>query len=139
MIYIGKNIYIFEDKIKYRGIRSSKPGGQNVNKVSTGIHLQYNIYKHKYPDWFIIHLKKIAGKSISNSGLLNIKAVTYRTQSRNRAEALKRMIDLFHKSVVSPKKRIKTKPPLKTKESRLESKRRRSQKKQLRKLPKLDD
>ena len=68
MIHIYKNIFIDELKIRYVGIRSSKPGGQNVNKVSTGIRLQYDLNILGYPDWFIKKLKKM-GKSI----LLNLE------------------------------------------------------------------
>tara|TARA_B100000427_G_C15038284_1_gene389975 strand:- start:122 stop:541 length:420 start_codon:yes stop_codon:yes gene_type:complete len=139
MIQISYNISINEDKIKYKGIRSSKPGGQNVNKVSSGIHLQYNLNKHDYPDWFITKIKKIARKSISDTGILNIKVISYRTQYRNKKEALKRMVDLFNRCAIRPKMRIKTKPPLKARNNRIVSKKKRSQKKILRRPPRIND
>ncbi|MBA66060.1 MAG: aminoacyl-tRNA hydrolase [Candidatus Marinimicrobia bacterium] len=139
MIQIYNNIFINEGMIKYKGIRSAKPGGQNVNKVSTGIHLQYDLNKHGYPSWFIAKIKENGKKSISESGILNIKAISHRTQYRNRQEALKRMVDLFNKSVIRPKKRIKTRPSLKSHVNRIASKKKQSQKKQLRKPPKINE
>ena len=139
MIQIKYNIYIDESMIKYKGIRSAKPGGQNVNKVSSGIHLKYDLYKHGYPDWFIIKIKKIANRSITETGILNIKAVSHRTQHRNKKEALRRMVELFVKAAKRNKKRIKTKTPLKAHAKRIEDKKIKSQKKLLRKPPKLND
>ena len=67
MIYISKNIYIDDSTIKFKGIRSSKPGGQNVNKVSSGIHLQYDLNGYKYPDWFMKNINRIGKKYIYTS------------------------------------------------------------------------
>ena len=82
MIHIYKNIFIDRLKIRYVGIRSSKPGGQNVNKVS-GIRLQYDLNILGYPRWFI-KLKKNGKKYITESGILNVKSISYRTQGRNK-------------------------------------------------------
>tara|TARA_B100001250_G_scaffold413936_1_gene449854 strand:+ start:4571 stop:4990 length:420 start_codon:yes stop_codon:yes gene_type:complete len=139
MIYIDKNIYIFEDKIIYKPIRSSGPGGQNINKVSTGIHLQYDINEHSYPDWFINRLKKVSGSVLSNSGLIIIKANSYRSQIKNKKDALRRMVDIFKNSVTTPKKRIATKTPLKSRQKRIETKKKNSKKKQMRKPPRIID
>lgn len=139
MIYIDKKIYIFEDKIIYKPIRSSGPGGQNVNKVSTGIHLQYDINEHSYPDWFINRLKKVSGSVLSNSGLIIIKANSYRSQIKNKKDALRRMVDIFKNSVTTPKKRIATKTPLKSRQKRIETKKKNSKKKQMRKPPRIID
>ena len=136
MINIQNKIFINESMIKYKGIRSAKPGGQNVNKVSTGIHLQYNLNKHGYPDWLISKLKKIGRRYITKTGIINIKAISYRTQIRNKDEALKRLIELFNKSIIRPKKRIKTRPSIKAHAERIITKKKRSQKKILRKPPK---
>ena len=139
MIYICNNIYIDESLIKFKGIRSSKPGGQNVNKVSTGIHLKYDLNELKYPDWFINNIKRIAKKNISGSDILNIKSISYRTQHKNKKEALRRMVEFFHKSVKRDKKRIKTKTPFKAHQNRILGKKKRSQKKMLRKPPQIND
>jgi len=139
MIYIDKKIYIYEDKIIYKPIRSSGPGGQNVNKVSTGIHLQYNINEHSYPDWFINRLGKVSGVTLSKSGLIIIKANSYRSQIKNKRDALRRMVNIFKNSVSIPKKRIKTKTPYKSHQNRIETKKKNSLKKQMRKPPQMVD
>ena len=139
MIYICNKIYIDESVVKFKGIRSSKPGGQNVNKVSSGIHLQYDLNVYKYPDWFINNINRIAKKNISGEGILNIKSISYRTQHKNKKEALRRMVEIFHKSVKREKKRIKTKTPFKAHQKRILGKKKRSQKKILRKPPRIND
>ena len=139
MIYIKKNIIILEENIRYRAIRSSGPGGQHINKVSTGIHLQYNMNLYNYPNWFVLQLKKISGHLLSKSGILTIKAISYRSQVRNKENALKRLVELFKKASIKTKKRINTRPSLGVKKKRLELKRKKSYKKKLRKAPKLDD
>ena len=139
MIYICNKIYIDESMVKYKGIRSSKPGGQNVNKVSSGIHLQYDLNVYKYPDWFINNINRIAKKNISGEGILNIKSISYRTQYKNKKEALRRMVEIFHKSVKREKKRIKTKTPFKAHQKRILDKKKNSQKKILRKSPRLNE
>jgi len=139
MIYICKNIFIDESTIKFKGIRSSKPGGQNVNKVSSGIHLQYNLNGHKYPDWFMNNINQFGKKNISTENILNIKSISYRTQLKNKKEALRRMVELFQKSVKREKKRIKTKTPFKAHQKRIFDKKKRSQKKILRKSLQVND
>ena len=139
MIYISKNIYIDDSTIKLKGIRSSKPGGQNVNKVSSGIHLQYDLNGYKYPDWFMKNINRIGKKNISGAGILNIKSISYRTQHKNKEEAMRRMVELFQKSVKREKKRIKTKIPFKAHQKRIADKKKRGQKKTLRKSPQVND
>ena len=139
MIYFSKNIYIDESAIKFKGIKSSKPGGQNVNKVSSGIHLQYDLNVHKYPDWFMNNINQFGKKNISTANILNIKSISYRTQHKNKKDAIKRMVELFQKSVRRGKKRIKTKTPFKAHHKRILDKKKRSQKKILRKPPQLND
>tara|TARA_B100000575_G_scaffold238277_1_gene200572 strand:- start:583 stop:1002 length:420 start_codon:yes stop_codon:yes gene_type:complete len=139
MIYISKNIYINESTIKFKGIRSSKPGGQNVNKVSSGIHLQYDLKIHKYPEWFMNNINQFGKKNISNENILNIKSISYRTQHKNKKDAVRRMVELFQKSVKREKKRINTKTPFKAHQKRILDKKKRSRKKILRKSPLLND
>ena len=139
MIYISKNIYIDESAIKFKGIRSSKNGGQNVNKVSSGIHLQYDLSGHKYPVWFMNNINQFGKKNISTKNILNIKSISYRTQHKNKKDAIKRMVELFQNSVKREKKRIKTKTPFKAHQKRIIDKKKRSQKKILRKSPQVND
>ena len=96
MIKINNIISIFDEKLKFKAIKSTGPGGQHVNKVSTGIILQYNILNHNYPGWYIDNLKnKINSKKLSKSGIITIKATNYRSQSRNKKDAIDRLIILF--------------------------------------------
>ena len=139
MIQINNTIAIFENKIIYKAIRSSGPGGQHVNKVSTAVVLQYDITCHSYPEWFIINLKKNGGNLISKNGVLNIKARSHRSQSINKVDALNRMIYLFKQSAQKPIQRKKTQAPKRVNENRLLNKKKQSHKKQLRKSPGLND
>ena len=133
MIQVSNTISIFENKIIYKAIRSSGPGGQHVNKVSTAVVLQYDITCHSYPEWFLINLKKNGGNLVSKNGVLNIKARSHRSQSRNKEDALKRMVYLFKQSSQRPMQRKKNRPPNWVNENRLLNKKKQSQKKQLRK------
>ena len=133
MIQVSDTISIFEDKIIYKAVRSSGPGGQHVNKVSTTVVLQYDLTCHSYPEWFLINLKKNGGNLVSKNGVLNIKARSHRSQSRNKEDALNRMVYLFKQSAQKPIKRKKTRPPKWVNENRLLNKKKQSQKKQLRK------
>ena len=139
MIQVNDTIAIFENKIIYKAIRSSGPGGQHVNKVSTAVVLQYDITCHSYPEWFLINLKKNGGNLVSKNGVLNIKARSHRSQSRNKEDALKRMVYLFKQSAQKPIQRKKTKAPKRVNENRLLNKKKQSQKKQLRKPMGPDD
>ena len=139
MIQISDTISIFEDKIIYKAVRSSGPGGQHVNKVSTAVVLQYDITCHSYPAWFLINLKKNGGNLVSKNGILNIKARSHRSQSRNKEDALNRMVYLFKQSAQKPIQRKKTQTPKRVNENRLLNKKKQSQKKQLRKSPGLND
>tara|TARA_B100000029_G_scaffold144282_3_gene139485 strand:+ start:85 stop:504 length:420 start_codon:yes stop_codon:yes gene_type:complete len=139
MIPIVDAIAIHEDQITFQAVRSSGPGGQHVNKVSTAIVLKYPIEFNDYPGWFVQQLKSNAGSQISKEGVITIRAQSHRSQARNKEDALNRLIELFKKSAVKPKHRKKTKPPRRAKESRLLQKKRQSEKKNLRKPPKLDD
>ena len=139
MIIVGEHIRIFTDEIVYKAIRSSGPGGQHVNKVSSGIHLQYDIMMHDYPEWFVERLKHVSGSLISAQGLLTIKATSHRSQYKNRQDALKRMKGIFKKAITKPKRRIKTKTPFKAHRQRLQTKAKRSQKKKLRRPPSRED
>ena len=140
MIKIGKEISIYNEKIKYKAVRSSGPGGQHVNKVSTAIILKYNIYLFKYPAWFIKNLKSnISSSQLSKTGELLIKSKKYKSQHKNKRDALNKLIYIFKKSCKKNELRLFTDIPKQSKEKRLKDKLMQSTKKKLRKNPKFDD
>ena len=101
--------------------------------------MQYNINEHSYPGWFINRLEKVSGGVLSKSGLIIIKANSYRSQIKNKRDALRRMVNIFKNSVSTPKKRIKTKTPYRSRQNRIETKKKNSLKKQMRKPPQMVD
>ena len=139
MIHITDSITIFENQIDFKAIRSSGPGGQHVNKVSTAISLKYDVLTQNYPSWFLAQLKLNAGSQFSKNGIIILKAQSYRSQARNKDDALTRLIHLFKQSAIRPRKRMKTIPPKSVNQNRLTLKKLQSKKKILRKPPKLDE
>ena len=139
MIHITDTITINDDKIDFKAVRSSGPGGQHVNKVSTAILLKYDVLTQNYPSWFLTQLKLNAGSQFSKNGIIILKAQSYRSQARNKDDALTRLIQLFKKSAIQPIKRMKTIPPKSVNQNRLNLKKLQSKKKKLRKPPKLDE
>jgi len=133
MLRINNNIEIPESELELNAIRSSGPGGQNVNKVATAIHLRFDIAASSVlPDDVKSRLLDLRDRRISSDGVVNIKAQRSRSQDKNRIDALKRLADLLRKGLVAPKARKKTKPSRKSKEKRLADKARRAQVKQSR-------
>jgi len=133
MIRITPAISIDEREIRLVFTRSSGPGGQNVNKVSTAVQLRFDVMNSpSLPDAVRERLIRLAGKRISARGILTIDARRFRTQERNRQDALERLIHLIREAALPPKPRRKTVPTAASRERRLESKRRRSQTKKVR-------
>jgi ribosome-associated protein len=139
MIHITDSITINDNQIDFKAVRSSGPGGQHVNKVSTAILLKYDVLTQNYPSWFLTQLKLNAGSQFSKNGVIILKAQSYRSQARNKDDALTRLIQLFKQSAIRPIKRIKTIPPKSVNQNRLTLKKLQSKKKNLRKPPKLDE
>jgi len=133
MIYITPTIAIDESEIKQEFIRSSGPGGQNVNKVSTAVQLRFNIANSlSLPDDVRKRLAHLAGRRITENGELIINAQRFRTQERNRQDAFDRLVKLIRKASEKPKVRRKTRPTLESKRRRLEAKRHRGEAKRMR-------
>ena len=127
MIRVTETITLDEKEISEEFVRSSGPGGQNVNKVSTAVHLRFNVAASpSLPEEVRARLMKLAGKRVTSEGILVIDAQRFRTQLRNRQDATQRLIDLIRKAAERPRLRRRTKPPAGAKERRLEAKRTRS-------------
>ena len=127
MIRITDTISINEDEIEETFVRSSGPGGQNVNKLSTAVQLRFDVrHSPSLPNDVAIRLMRLAGKRLTKDGVIVIIAQTNRTQERNRAEARERLIDLIRQASVRPVKRVATKPTKASKKKRLEGKKRRA-------------
>jgi ribosome-associated protein len=108
-------------------IRSPGPGGQNVNKVSTGVHLRIDINEVSIPEYAKIKIRNFNDSHITENGLINIKSHSFRTQEKNKTEAFRRLRNLLNKAFAKKKKRLKTKPTLAAKRRRLENKHKRSE------------
>ena len=133
MIQITPELAIHEGEIQEGFIRASGPGGQNVNKVASAVQLRFDVARSpSLPEDVRERLAKLAGKRMTAEGVLIIAARRYRTQSRNRDDAMERLVALIKRAAESPKPRIKTKPTRVSRERRLAIKRRRSEIKRLR-------
>jgi ribosome-associated protein len=127
MIRITDEISLNESEIEESFVRSSGPGGQNVNKLSTAVQLRFNVRASpSLPNDVAIRLMRLGGKRITKDGVLVLVAQNHRTQERNRAEALDRLIALIREAAVRPTPRRATKPTKASKEKRLEGKKLRS-------------
>ena len=141
MIQITPNIAIAENDITFDFVRSSGPGGQHVNKVATAVQLRFDA-KHSYsiPPAVYMRLKRVAGKRMTENGVLIIQASRFRSQERNRQAALERLVRLIRKAAEKPKQRKRTRPTKASKERTLAAKRHRSRIKQTRqRVSKLED
>ena len=133
MIKITPTIYLDESELQFVCITSGGPGGQNVNKVATAVQLRFNVLQSSsLPEAVRIRLLALLGKKITANGELIVKASCHRTQERNKQDALSRLIALLKRASIIPKKRRKTKPTRSSIQRRLNSKKKQSAKKALR-------
>lgn len=128
MIPITHAIALDETELSETFIRGSGPGGQNVNKVSTAVQLRFDVRNSpSLPEEVKARLERLAGKRLTLDGVLIITAQRHRTQERNRADALERLVELIQEATRRPKPRRPTRPTLASKKRRLESKSKRSE------------
>ncbi len=137
-ILITKTLSIPSSEIELVAICSSGPGGQNVNKVSTGIHLRFDVMASSISEYYKQRILNLRDARISASGVINIKAQQFRTQTKNREDAIFRFIELLKKSTHIQKKRIASKPSKASQTKRINNKKEKSLTKNFRKRIKLD-
>lgn len=133
MIRINDRVSLGEEEISCEFVRSSGPGGQHVNKVSTAVQLRFDVLNSpSLPEDVRIRLMRMARNKISTVGILMVDSRGTRSQFKNREEALDRLVRLIDLACQKPKPRKKTRPSLAAKQKRMDSKKIRSRKKQVR-------
>ena len=132
MLQISRNVSIPDDEIQLSAIRAQGSGGQNVNKVSSAIHLRFDVNASSLPEFYKKRLLKLRDRRVSKEGVVIIKSQQFRTQEKNRQAALERLQELIKTVTVVQKARKPTKPTKNSQRKRLDSKTQRGKMKLLR-------